>query len=144
MDATVAGFRDVNRLSRPKREAVEKVLLESGMSVADALRFSRDSGRSIPVLRRQLVISNVVSAPKWANHKSASILLPVLFANAWDENKEGDRQVLETLSGMNHDALVKELSPLLSIDDSPVRKVGCVWMIKSPLDPNQACLGRVL
>ncbi len=134
MDATVIGIRDVLRLSRPQRGVVEKILHESGFSKAEAQRVARDSGRSIPVLRRHLFQSNAVSAPTWANAESARILLPVLFANAWDEDRDGDRQVVEKLSGMSHDAFVKELTSFLSIDDSSVRKVGSVWMIKSPLD----------
>src|SRR5207244_499317 len=75
-----------------------------------------------------------VSAPAWANAEAATILLPVLFANAWDEQKEGDRHVVEKLFGKGYGALLNELTPFLSVEDSPVRKVGSVWMIKSPLD----------
>ena len=134
MDATVVGIRNVLRLARPQRSVVEKILHENGLSEADAQRIARDSGRSIPVLRRHLFQSNAVSAPTWAKVESAKMLLPVLFANAWDEHKDGDRQVIETLTGMGYDAFIKELTPFLSIDDAPVRKVGSVWMIKSPLD----------
>jgi hypothetical protein len=134
MDATVVGIRDILRLSRPQRGVVEKILHESGLSEAEAERIARDSGRSIPVLRRHLFQSNAVSAPKWANAESARILLPALFANTWDENRDGDRPVLEALSRMNYDAFVSQLIPFLSIEDSPLRKVGSVWMIKSPLD----------
>ncbi len=134
MDATVIGIRDVLRLSRPQRGEVEKILHETGLSEAEAQRVARDSGRSIPVLRRHLFQSNAVSAPEWANAESAKMLLAVLFANAWDENREGDRQVVGTLSAMSYDTFVRELMPFLSIADSPVRKVGNVWMVKSPLD----------
>ncbi|NTW13526.1 MAG: hypothetical protein HGA31_00655 [Candidatus Moranbacteria bacterium] len=134
MDATVVGIRSVLRLARPQRSVVEKLLHDGGLSEADALRIARDSGRSIPVLRRHLFQSNAVSAPAWAKAESAKILLPVLIANAWDEHKDGDRQIVEALTGMGYDAFIKELTPFLSIDDAPVRKVGSVWMIKSPLD----------
>ena len=134
MDATVVGIRNVLRLARPHRDVVEKILNQNGLSEAEAQKIARDSGRSIPVLRRHLFQSNAVSAPTWVKSESAKILLPALFANAWDENKEGDRQVIEILTGVGYDAFVKELSPFLSIDDAPVRKVGSVWMIKSPLD----------
>ena len=134
MDAAVIGIRAVLRLSRPKRDVVEKLLHESGLSELEAQKVARDSGRSIPVLRRHLFQANAVSAPVWVNTISARTLLPVLFANAWDENKSGDTQIIETLSGMNYDAFIKELEPFLTVDDSPIRKVGSVWMIKSPLD----------
>jgi len=134
MDSSVIGIRDILRLARPQRIEVEKILHEGGLSETEAQRIARDSGRSIPVLRRQLFQSNAVSTPAWANAESALILLPVLFANAWDEHKDGDRQVIETLSCMSYNDFVKALTPFLTIDDSPIRKIGSVWMIKSPLD----------
>lgn len=134
MDATVIGMRDALRLARPQRAVVEKILHENGLSEADAQRVARDSGRSIQVLRRHLFQSNAVSAPAWVKPESARILFPVLFANAWDEHKDGDRQVIETISGKSYGDFTKELTSFLSIDDSPVRKIGSVWMIKSPLD----------
>ncbi len=134
MNAKVIGVGDVLRLSRPQRSVVEKILHGAGLSKTKAQQFARDSGHSIPVLRRSLFQSNAVSAPVWTNARSVRILTPILFAGAWNEQKDGDRQVIETLSGMKHDAFVKELKLLLSIDDSPIRKIGSVWMLKSPLD----------
>ncbi|MDD5382160.1 MAG: hypothetical protein PHH60_00690 [Candidatus Margulisbacteria bacterium] len=134
MDSKVVGVRDILRLSRPQRSAVEIKLRESGLSESEAQRLARDSGHSIPVLRRQLFRSGAVSAPAWANAESAQIIIPVLFIGAWDEGEKGDRQIIEILSGKNYDAFIKEISPFLSIEDSPIRKVGDVWMLKSPLD----------
>jgi len=134
MDATVVSIRNVRRLARPQRDVVESALCEGGLSEAEAQRVARDSGRSIPVLRRHLFQSNAVSAPVWAKAESARIILPVLLANAWDEQKEGDRKVIETLTDMGYEAFTKELVPFLSVSDAPVQKVGNVWAIKSPLD----------
>ena len=132
-DSKSIDFRNnLLELSRPQRSIIEKNLHQSGISEADAQRIARDFGRSIPVLRRHLFQSSA-KTPTWADEKPASVV-PLLFAGAWDEHKEGDRQVIELLSGMPHDSFVKTLKPFLSIDDSPVRKVGSVWMVKSPLD----------
>ncbi len=135
MDAKSIGIREVLRLSRPQLSVVEKILHDGGLSEADAQRHARDSGRSIPVLRRHLFRASVVSAPAWANADSSRILLPTLLAGSWNENKEGDRQIIEKLSGIqDYNVFIKELNQFLSIDDSPVRKIGSVWMLKSPLD----------
>ena len=134
MDAKVIDMGRIMKLARTQREAVEKALKNSGMSDAEAQRISRDSGRSIPVLRRHLFRSKAVSAPSWANADSSSILFPVLFAGSWNERQEEDRKIIEVLSGEVYAAFLKKLTGLLSIDDSPLRKVGDVWMIKSPLD----------
>ena len=135
MDAKTIGIIDVLRLSRPQRSIVEKILHDNGFPDAEAQRLARDFGRSIPVLRRHLFRSHAVGAPAWTNVTSAQILIPTLLAGSWNENKEGDRQVIEKLSGMkDYDTFIKKLTPFLSIDDSPIRKIGSVWMLKSPLD----------
>lgn len=134
MDATVVSIRNILRLARPHRDIVEKILHDNGLSETEAQRFARDSGQSIPVLRRILFQSNAVSAPTWAKAESARTILPALFANSWDDHKDGDRQIIETLTGMDYKTFINELTPFLSVDDAPVRRVGNVWMIKSPLD----------
>jgi hypothetical protein len=133
-DARSIDFRDnLIQLSRPQKEVVEKNLRNNGLSEAEARKISRDFGRSIPALRRHLFRSSA-KKPDWSSSTSAQTLIPLLFAGAWDERKDGDRNVIESLSGMTHDAYVKALHPFLSMDDSPIRHVGGVWMLKSPLD----------
>ncbi len=134
MDAKLIDIGNVLRLSRPQHTIVEKNLSLNGLSQGEAQRLARDFGRSIPVLRRHLYRSSAVSAPMWANADFAGALLPVLFAGAWTDGKEGDRAVLESLSGVDYDTFTRGLQPFLSLDDAPVRKVGNVWMLKSPLD----------
>ncbi len=134
MDATVVDVRGILRLARPQSDILEKVLHKNGLSEARAQKSARDSGQSIPVLRRQLFRSRAVTAPGWTKSESARILLPVLLANSWDEQKDGDRKAIETLTNLNYKSFVKGLTPFLSMEDAPLRKVGSIWMIKSPLD----------
>lgn len=114
MDATLVRIRNVHRLARPQRRVIEESLHEGGLSEAEAERIARDSGRSVPVLRRQLFQANAVSPPAWANPETARTLFPVLLANAWDERRDGDREVIETLSGKSYEPFVRELSPLVA------------------------------
>ncbi len=121
-------------LSRPRRGIFEEALLANGFSKAKARRYARDSGCSLPVLRRELSRSSSVKIPQWAQGESAQFLVAVLLAGAWIDSNAGDREVLETLSTKSYESLSKELEALRSIDDSPVRCVGNVWTLKSPLD----------
>ncbi len=123
----------VIRLSRPKRNVIEKKFLENGVSGVQSQKLARDFGRSIPVLHRQLS-STSASQPAWAAPDKTDLLFPALFAGSWDENKEGDRRILETLSGLKYEEYSKKLEKLLRVDDTPIRKSGSVWMIKAPLD----------
>jgi len=125
--------KNIIRLSRPRREIVEDCLHQTGLSRMNAKRLARDFGRSIPVLRRHLSQSSA-RTPVWADEKSAAILIPLLFAGAWDENKEGDKQLIESLTGLSYIEYIKLLNPFIAIDDSPIRKVGSVFILKSPLD----------
>ncbi len=131
-DATsISSIGNIHRLSRPKREEVETILHGGGLSKTDADRIARDFGRSIPVLHRHIVASGT---PDWVNSDASRVLLPALFANAWNENKKSDCDLIEVLTGKDYKIFIDKLTPFLSVDDAPLRKVGSVWMIKSPLD----------
>jgi len=132
--ANVVNIGSITRLDRPRLDVIKKGLLAQGFSEVKANRISRDSGRSIPVLKRRISVSPSVATPPWGNPQSTQVLLPILFIGAWQERKEGDRQVVETLSGKTYQTYLSELQSLLVIDNSPVRKIGDVWMLKSPLD----------
>lgn len=130
----VVNIGSVTRLDRPRLEIIKKGLKDQGLSEVEANRTSRDSGRSVTVLKRHMSVSPSVTSPSWGNPQSTQILLPILFVGAWQERKEGDKQIIETLSGKTYQDYLNELQSLLTIDDSPVRKIGDVWMLKSPLD----------
>jgi len=134
MDSQVISFKKTHVLSRPRRDVVEKKLQEAGLSEADAQRYARDCGHSIAVLRRQLSPSSAVVAPSWANAASAQLLAPILLAGSWQEGLEGDQKAITALSGKSHAAYSTELDALLSVDDSAIRKVERVRMLKSPVD----------
>ncbi len=132
--ANLLNVGNVTLLSRPKLESIKKSLKEQGMTEVEANKISRDSGRSIPVIKRRMSISPTLTTPPWSDPQSTQILLPILFIGAWQERKEGDRLIVEKISGKPYQTYLNELQGLLNINDSPVRKIGDVWMLKSPLD----------
>jgi hypothetical protein len=95
--------------------------------------MARDYGRSIPILHRHLSISSS-DRPTWSEKENIKILIPLLFTGAFDGDKVGDRDIIESLSGMTYEDYIASLTQLLSIDDSPIRNIGKVWMLKAPLD----------
>lgn len=133
-DSNTIDYRDkLLVLPRARGSALEIALRNSKVPEAKAQRLVRDSGGSIPVLRRQMTRSTI-SPPEWAEPECARLLLPALLTGAWQESQTGDREIIETLSGMPYAEYIKALEPLLGVSDSPVRKIEDVWMIKSPLD----------
>lgn len=121
-------------LVRPKLESIKTELQNQGLSEVESKKLSHNSGRSIPVLKRRMSTSPIITNPVWNNQVSTQLLLPILFVGAWNENKDGDRKIIEKLSGNNYQNYLNDLQNLLLIDDSPLRKIGSIWMLKSPLD----------
>ncbi len=133
-DSNTIDYRDkLLVLPRPRSSALERALRNSNIPEAKAHRLVRDSGASIPVLRRQMMRSTI-NLPEWTKPESARLFLPVLLAGAWHDQQPGDREVIETLSGMPYTQYTKALEPFLGVSDSPLRKIEDVWMVKSPLD----------
>lgn len=121
------------RLPRARRQLLEGVLRKNGFSEADAHRLARDSGASIPVLRRHTFRASI-GAPDWAKKENAPLPAPVLLVGAWVDGQEGDQSVVVALAGRPYADVARDLEPLLTVNDSPLRKVANVWMLKSPLD----------
>ena len=121
------------QLSRPRTEALAGALRKNGLSDDDAYRRARDSGASIPVLRR-LIFRASSGRPEWTRPEWLETLIPAMLAGAWVSDRDGDRAVLEALSGCPFQEFISALERLLKVEDSPVRRVDQVWMIKSPLD----------
>lgn len=133
-DSNTIDFRGrLLQLSRPRRDLLEAALLKNGFSHADAHRLARDSGASIPVLRRHIFRASI-GAPDWAKPEAARLLLPVLLTGAWIDGQAGDRAIMEALARRPYEEFTKELEPLLSVNDAPIRRIDNVWMLKSPLD----------
>lgn len=123
----------VQKLDHPIREVIEKELVQSGKTPSDARKIARAHGTSIVVLRRNLFYPTP-KPPVWSNEDDAAILIPLLLSGWWDENKEGDRGIMESLSGMKYQDYALALRKFLKIYDSPLQQIWTVWLLKSPLD----------
>lgn len=130
----VSSTREAERLPRPLIGTIQENLKNVGVEEVEARRLAKDSGRSLPVLKRRMSISPGITSPAWVNPENAHVLLPVLFIGAWNERKEGDQQIVESLSGKKYADYLSQLSDLLTVTDSPLLKVGNVWLLKSPID----------
>jgi transcriptional regulator with XRE-family HTH domain len=124
---------DVLRLSRPPLHAMESALKDMHVQEKLAQKLARDSARSLSVLRR-LIPSASGQAPEWSKQTNARALIPALLAGGWNEDLDGDRAILERLSGRQWPQIAEELIPWITASDSPVRKAGTTWKIASPRD----------
>jgi transcriptional regulator with XRE-family HTH domain len=126
--------RDVIRLPRALRIDTEAALVGMGLRDEAAREAARDMAGSIAVLRR--VYPSVASRlePNWASPDQARKMIPALIAGAWDESEAADRAKMERLGGVDYETMARELTPWLTVADSPLRKSGSVWKLASPRD----------
>jgi hypothetical protein len=72
--------------------------------------------------------------PKWARTPILPALLSAVLAGSWSDDFEGDRQALELLSGQAYESIARDLVPLATALDGPLRKSEMVWKVASPRD----------
>ncbi len=123
----------VTTLSRSSHEVFQEALQNVGISQDVAQSLTRDSVRSLTVLRR-LAPMDTIKEPAWAEGHSARFLVSALLAGGWDSSREGDRLILEQLSGLDFESFETQCASLTGVPDAPLRHAGSTWKIASPRD----------
>lgn len=128
------GANNVVLLPRIVRDAAEQSLKEMGLSDDQARNLATLARRSLSALRRKRAIAPAVQRPTWAKPNYARELLAPLLASVWNDSSQGDREALAQLSNMPYDNLQSILVRWANESDSPIRRVGDIWMIAAPED----------
>lgn len=119
-------------LPRLGREAFIDALKKMGLSETDSQKYSKETGRSLTVLRRQL--TKVSNQPEWAKADTARDIIPALLVGRWTEKKEEDKNIIGQLAGKAYEDFSKKLSTWLHKSDTPILKIGEFWRLVSPID----------
>jgi len=122
---------DVRRLPRPRREQIFQALKDMGLREEAAERLAHDCGRSLVILAR--LMEPGAPKPPWATNPPRALLAATL-AGAWDEGNNDDKAILERLAGQRYEEITEQLTPLVGILESPIRRVGSTWKIASRQD----------
>lgn len=124
--------KDIIEPPKPERDGQIQALINSGISKEDATKFSKEAGRDITILKKLLGFP--LNKVKWKYQDKINELIPVLLIGRWDETKEGDRKVLEQLSGESYETYSERLYKWLEVESPPLIKIGSSWRLTSPLD----------
>jgi hypothetical protein len=124
----------VQVLPRAPHEDFQGTLENMGVPGDEAVALTRDSVRSLTILRRLMPSSSGTRVPDWAAHAEGRLLLPALLAGAWDAQRDGDRWALEQLSGATFDTFDSQCAQWTRVPDAPLRRAGSTWKIASPRD----------
>ncbi|MCW9708052.1 hypothetical protein [Fodinibius salsisoli] len=127
-------FNNQNIIDLPliDRDGQVNALVDMGIPKDESKRLSRESGRNITILKKQLGFP--LSKHKWAHQDEANELIPALLVGRWDESKEGDREILEKISGEDYKEYSGRLMKWLKVEAPPLMKIGSTWRLTSPLD----------
>lgn len=116
------------------RDQLKNALQKAGLGEYEAQQVTENSGRNLSVVMRMLATAPERQTPPWANFDEAQTLVPLLLAGRWNSAREGDREVIASLANRSYQEVEQNLSQLLFIPDSPVKKIGNIFLLTSPMD----------
>lgn len=125
-----AQISQANKLPIIKKKGFVSSLVGMGMDEAKAEKIATDTARDINVLRRRLEIT--VTKPRWSD--SINELLPAILVGRWIENCDGDKEILESLSGIKYEEYEAGLIKHLAAEATPLFKIANIWRLISSYD----------
>lgn len=117
-------------LPRLGRDDTWGALTEMGLPKSRVDDLVGKTARRLAVLRRFLIEEAGFPEPDWAT-KATSSLVALVLLGQWEEDNEGDRQIIEYLIGKRFADIEDELATIAGIPDSPVVKVERRWRFTS-------------
>lgn len=123
---------DVFDLPIIDKDGLVNALIKMGFSQEKANNYSKESARNLTILKRLLEFSQ--DKLEWAKPENAKIILPALLLGRWDGNKEGDRRILEEISGENYEDYIFKISKWRDSEVPVFLQIGTCWRLTSPLD----------
>lgn len=116
------------------RDTFEKGLQNMNIDSEQARILTKNSGRNISVLKRLLKFDDSTKPKYLENIIDIRDIIPILLANRFSENRKGDIEIIEKLSGKTSVEYIQFLKILATLEDSPVYYINGVWRLVSPTD----------
>lgn len=124
--------KDSIQLPRLERESFVNSLIKIGIREEDAKEYSKESSRNLTIFRRQHGFQR--NQPVWAKSENALDIIPALLVGRWNDNKEGDKDLISFFANEPYDTYIKKITKWINVQDSPFYKIGSKWRLASPLD----------
>lgn len=131
-DEDLVQDKDQIVLPRIDRDGQIESLIQSGVPKDKAERFSRESGRSITILKDLLGFPPY--GAKWNTQEDIRELIPALLLGRWKEEFSGDVELIEKLSGREYADYLAILRKWRDFEESPIIQIGTAWRLTSPLN----------
>lgn len=114
-------------------EAAE-ALKASQVEEQRAAKLGQLARRSLLMMRRELANKPELHQPPWAKPPISRTVRSVLLAGRWHDGQQGDKSVLEALSGLSYDDLREALANFTSTADPFVSNIDVLWSLVSAYD----------
>ncbi len=121
-------------LARPYHNEFVAALRKMHYQEAEAEKKARECGLSVSVLQRIIARANAADAP-WASSTDILNLIPAVLAGCWSEHSERDCKIISKLAGtQQYEDAISGIQNFLHVEESPVRRIGEMWMLTAPVD----------
>lgn len=107
--------RDKLELRRKTRRNLISSLEKSGMNATEAYDLVRKTNGLYVLIKRQIFFGGDYEGPKWAKEQNEAFITALLIGK-WTES-EGDKAVIEEVSGMKYEEFKKKLKPYMNGGD---------------------------
>lgn len=119
------------KLPKARRENLINSLETSGINSDEARYYEKNSFRDIIKIREFLNFT--IDIPEWRRDKdSIRCLIPAILAGSWNENYQGDIELLEELSNNQYKSYISRLHLWAKSDNAPINYIENIWKITSP------------
>lgn len=123
--------QEVIDLPAPDRFGLEEVLKQAGVDEEKAKRIIKDSSCNLTMIKKSLDFPS--HRVDWLNDESVTDILPALVVERWNENYQGDKDILEILSSKGYEEFKQSMILWSQKSVPPVMSVGALWRLTSPL-----------
>ena len=124
--------QDVITLPSISKDGLLKALNDMGYNREEAQKYCKEAANDITILRRLLKFWD--NKAEWYKSENLREIVPALFLGRWNKYNEGDREMLEKLSGKSYDDYMEIAAKWRDFEDSPLLQIGDTWRLASPLD----------
>lgn len=121
----------VEDLPSPDRFALERSLKESGVDEERARHIIKDCSCNLTMIKKELGFP--ILRVDWLNDDDVNEIVPALIVERWNENFDGDREIMSSLSGEDYETFQSSMVQWSQKPVPPVMNIGALWRITSPL-----------
>ncbi len=109
-------------------------LATAGLRREEAEACGKIARLSLLAARRRIATKPELHRPQWAQAPAPRLVRRLLLAGWWNEDSDGDREVIAELSGSDYDALREEFATLVAQEDPLLTRLDASLALVSHFD----------